>query len=125
LKGTPLLFSGVAARPVERMWRRFIPPITAPTMPSFAASSCRESGAPSRFSATAVASISMWPISSVPVLMSMSRYFFGPRLPQPWKRYCIITRISPSTPPIACCRARAKMGFGRSTRTGYCSLPSV
>jgi hypothetical protein len=55
----------------------------------------------------------------------MSRYFFGPRLPQAWNMYCIMTRISPSTPPIACCKARAKTGLGRSTRTGYCNLPSL
>ena len=31
----------------------------------------------------------MWPISSVPVLSSMSRYFGSPRAPQAWKMYCM------------------------------------
>ena len=83
-------------------------------------SSCSVAGAFSRFSATAVASISMWPISSVAVLSSMSRYLVvGPRAPQPWKKYCMQTRISPSMPPIACCSMRAKIGSGLSTFTGY------
>ena len=48
-----------------------------------------------------------------------------PRAPQAWKKYCIATRISPSTPPMACWRARAKSGSGFSTRTGYCRRLSV
>ncbi len=61
---------------------------------------------------------SMWEISSVAVLRSMSRYLAGPREPQAWKKYCMQTRISPSTPPMACWSMRAKMGLGFSTRTG-------
>ena len=41
--------------------------IMAPTTLSLAPSSCTDEGAVSRFIATAVASISMWPISSVAV----------------------------------------------------------
>ena len=106
------------------MWRRFMPPSTAPATPSTATSSCIESGAFSRLSATAVDSISMWLISSVPVSSSMSRYLTGPRQFQDWKRYCRQTRISPSMPPIACCNALAKIGFGRSTSTLYWSCLS-
>ncbi len=63
----------------------------------------------------------MWPISSVAVCISMSRYFgVGPREPQAWKKYCMQTRISPSTPPMACWSMRAKIGSGVSTLTGYC-----
>jgi hypothetical protein len=77
-------------------------------------------GAVSRLSATAVASISMWPISSVAVCISMSRYFgVGPRPPQDWNMYWMQTRISSSTPPIACCSIRANSGSGFPTRTGY------
>ena len=90
------------------MWRGFSPPITAPTMASAAPASCTLVGAVSRFIATAVANISIWPISSVAVLSSMSRYLVvGARLPHAWKKYCIQTRISPSIPPIACCSMRA------------------
>lgn len=83
--------------------------------------SCIVAGAFSRFRATAVESISMWLISSVAVLSNTSRYLAGPRAPQAWKKYCRQTRISPSTPPIACCSWRAKIGSGFSTLTGYCS----
>jgi hypothetical protein len=44
----------------------------------------------------------------------------APARPQAWNMYCIATRISPSTPPIACCSALANSGFGDPTRTGYC-----
>ena len=39
-------FSGVAARPVERMWRMFTPFSTAPATGSFDTCSWKESGAP-------------------------------------------------------------------------------
>ncbi len=64
----------------------------------------------------------MCPISSVAVCISMSRYFvLGPREFQNWNMYCMHTRISPSTPQIACCSIRANIGSGFSTLTGYCS----
>ena len=68
----------------------------------------------------AVAYISTWPISSVPVSSSMSRYLAAPREFQAWNRYCIMTRISPSMPPNACCSILAYTGLGLSTRTLYC-----
>ncbi|GJE72095.1 hypothetical protein CHKEEEPN_3648 [Methylorubrum podarium] len=49
------------------MWRGFSPLITAPTMASAAPASCTVVGAFSKFIATAVASISIWPSSSVAV----------------------------------------------------------
>lgn len=54
--------------------------MTAPITASLAPSDCSVAGAASRFMATAVASISIWAISSVAVLSSISRYFVvGPR----------------------------------------------
>src|SRR4051794_4442391 len=98
-----------------------MPPIRAETSGFVTTSSTCSDGSPSRFIATAVASTSMCPISSVPVCSSMSRYFFGPRAPQAWNRYWFMTRISPSGPPIACCSIRANTGLGLSTRTVYAS----
>jgi hypothetical protein len=63
--------------------------------------------------------------SSVAVFRSMSRYFLGPRAPQAWKKYWKATRISPSTPPIACWSILPNSGLGLSTRTVYCNFPSV
>jgi hypothetical protein len=50
----------------------------------------------SRFSATAVESISMCPSSSVAVFNSMSRYFTGPRAPHAWKKYCMHAPAHPA-----------------------------
>jgi len=60
------------------------PPMTALTTGLAAAElSCSDNGAVSRLRATAVASILMWPISSVAVCNSISRYFVvGPRVTQ-------------------------------------------
>ena len=44
-------------------------------------------GSASRFNATAVASISMCPISSVAVCSNISRYFWDLVVPHPWKKY--------------------------------------
>lgn len=58
------------------------PPMTAAT-PGLACKvvSCMVAGAFSKFSATAVASNSMWLISSVAVFSRTSPYFAGPRAP--------------------------------------------
>ena len=97
-----------------------MPPSAAATAPSLAAiSSVSFVGAPFRLSATAWASISMCPSSSAAVSMSMSRYLAGPWAPQAWNMYCIATRISPSTPPIACWSSTAKRGSGLPHLTSY------
>src|SRR5690554_973269 len=68
-----------------------------------------------------VASISTWAISSVPTSSKRSRYLAGPRQFQPWKRYCIITVISPKAPPKTSWSFLAYTGSGRSGLAWYCS----
>ncbi len=118
----PLAFTGIAESPDDSAWRGFMPPMIAPTTLSAAAASCASSGAPSRLSATAWPRNSIWLSSSVAVIISMSRKRLSPRAPMAWKKYCIATRISPSTPPMACWSHLAKTGSGVSTRTSYCNL---
>src|SRR3954447_1458879 len=55
-----------------------MPPMRAATTGSRTISSIVSSVTPSRFIATAVASSSMWPSSSVPVWTSISRYVLRP-----------------------------------------------
>src|SRR5215216_4166039 len=64
------------------------PPRTAPTTPPSPSSAAfsASTGEVSKSLATMVASISTWPISSVAVSSSMSRYLAGPRQFHPWKR---------------------------------------
>ena len=79
LNGTPLASDGMAARPALRKCRGSSAPMRAATAGFVTTSSTMSDFAPSRFIATAVARSSTWPISSVPVEMSMSRYRSGPR----------------------------------------------
>ena len=97
------------------------PPMTAPTIEFLAASSWSSTGEVSSSRAIMVASISTWPISSVPMSMIMSLYFCGPRQFQPWNRYVIMTLISPHCPPSGSCSIFANSGSGLSGFAWYCS----
>src|SRR3954453_3617121 len=121
LNGTPLASDGMAARPALRKGRGSSAPMRAATAGLVTTSSTGSDFAPSRFMATAVASTSTCPISSVPGAGRRWRYFGSPRGPKPWTRYWLMPRSSPSGPPIACCSIRANTGLGLSTRTVYAS----
>jgi hypothetical protein len=67
LNGTPVASEGIAASPPLRKFRGFSAPIRAATIGLVTISSSCSDLAPSRFTVTAVASSSMWPISSIAV----------------------------------------------------------
>jgi hypothetical protein len=81
--------------------------IAATVGSSWTASDVTPSGDFSSSWAIIVASISTWPISSLAMPKTRSRYLPGRCMFQPWNMYCMATVISPYCPPSTSCSLRA------------------